>query len=146
VGVLAGAGQRQATVTQRALQIEVFAKFRYRERMHVARYGAAREQIDPPAPQLARALTRKHETQFSRLDEAMHFVEQFGHPLDFIHHHPVFVALRNPLAEPLRPGEQLRVDLMIEHVEEQRTGKLLVQPSGLTHVTRSEQKETLPRG
>jgi len=71
----------------------------------------------------------------------MHFVEQFGHPLDFIHHHPVFVALRNPLAEPLRPGEQLRVDLMIEHVEEQRTGKLLVQPSGLTHATRSEQKE-----
>ena len=47
--------------------------------------------------------------------------------------------------EPLRPGEQLRVYLMIEHVEEQSTGELLVQPSGLTYSARTEQEEALPR-
>jgi hypothetical protein len=34
---------------------------------------------------------------------------------------------------------------MIEHVEEQRCGELLVQPSGLTHAARPKQKKTLPR-
>jgi hypothetical protein len=57
----------------------------------------------------------------------------------------VLVALRNPFAESLRPGEQLRVHLMIEHVDEQRTGELLVQPSSLPYTARSEQKKALPR-
>jgi hypothetical protein len=35
---------------------------------------------------------------------------------------------------------------MIEHVEEQRTGQLLVQPSGLTYAAWSEQKKALPWG
>jgi hypothetical protein len=53
----------------------------------------------------------------------------------------VLVALRNPFAESLRPGEQLRVHLMIEHVDEQRTGELLVQPSSLPYTARSERKK-----
>jgi hypothetical protein len=76
----------------------------------------------------------------------MYLVKQFRHSLDFIHDYPALVRLWNPLAKPLRSGEQLRVDLMIEHVEEQSTGELLVQPSGLTYAARPEQKEALSRG
>jgi hypothetical protein len=43
--------------------------------------------------------------------------------LDFIHDDPLLVALRNPIAEALGRGEQLGVDLIIEHVEEQGVGK-----------------------
>jgi hypothetical protein len=35
---------------------------------------------------------------------------------------------------------------MIEHVEEQRIGKLLMQPSGLTHPAWSEQEKALQWG
>jgi hypothetical protein len=64
--------------------------------------------------------------------------------LDFIHDDPLLVALRNPIAEALGRGEQLGVDLIIEHVEEQGVGKVLVQPGGLTYAAGAEQKEALP--
>jgi hypothetical protein len=56
----------------------------------------------------------------------MDLVEQFRHPLDFIHDDPILVVLRNSFSEPLRRCEQLRVHLIVEHVEEQRVGKLLL--------------------
>ena len=61
----------------------------------------------------------------------MHLVEHLRHTLDFVHHYPAFVTLRDPVAEPLRRGQQLRVRLVIEQIEEQRVGKLFVRPGGL---------------
>jgi hypothetical protein len=75
----------------------------------------------------------------------MHLVKQFRYTLDFVHGHPVLVALRYPVSEPLWRGEQFRIHLMIEHVEEQRAWKLLVQPGGLAHPARTEEKKALPR-
>ena len=60
--------------------------------------------------------------------------------------HPVLLPLRDPVAEPLRRGQQLRVRLVIEQVEEQRIGELVVRPGRLAHAARPEQEEALLRG
>ena len=51
------------------------------------------------------------------------------------------VPLRDPVAEPLRRGQQLRVRLVIEQVEKQRIGELVVRPGRLGHAARPEQEE-----
>jgi len=56
------------------------------------------------------------------------------------------VTLRDLVAEPLRRGQQLRVRVVIEQIEEQRVGKLFVHPSGLAYAARPKQEEALPGG
>jgi hypothetical protein len=76
----------------------------------------------------------------------MDLVEHLRHTLDFVHDHPAFVTLRDLVAEPLRRGQQLRIRLVIEQIEERRVGKLFVRPGGLAHAARSEQEEAPPGG
>lgn len=75
------------------------------QRMHLARQSAARQQVDAPAPQLARTGAGQQKPQPLRLDQPMHFIEQLGHALDFIDHNPALVALWNLLPEALRGSQ-----------------------------------------
>jgi len=111
--------------------------------MQVTGQGAARQQVDAPASQLARALTAQHKSQPARLHEPMDLVKQLRHTLDFVHYYPAFVILRDPVAEPLRRGQQLGVGLVIEQIEKQRVGKLFVRPRGLADPARPKQEKTL---
>jgi len=49
--------------------------------------GATAEQVDPTAPQLARARSGKQEADAAFLDESMDFVEKDWQALDLIEYH-----------------------------------------------------------
>ena len=59
--------------------------------------------------------------------------------------HETIVILRDPVAEPLRRGQQLGVGRVVEQIEKQRVGKLFVRPRGLAHAARPKQEKSLLR-
>ena len=87
--------------------------------MHRAMHGAARQQVDARAPQLAGARAGEHESQpRSRLDEFVHDVEQGGHPLHFVEHdHPRIGDAGDQFAESLGPRPELPLRLRLQKVD-----------------------------
>jgi hypothetical protein len=85
--------------------------------MQMARQGSARQQVNAPLAQLAHTRTGQRKPQPPQLDEPMHLVEQLRHTLEFVHHNPALVPLRDLIAEPLWRSQQLRVRLVVEQIE-----------------------------
>ena len=82
---------------------------------------ASGKEINPPAPQLARARAGEHKSlPLARLEEFMDDIQQFGDSLDLVHYDRV--ALGGPegkIAQAFRAGAHLAVDFGPEeiHVE-----------------------------
>ena len=105
---------------QRALQHEVGAGLDRRQRVQVIGTRTAAQQVDAAPAQAARARSGQDEAEPVGLDQAMDLVEDQRRPLHFVDHDPPVVPGRDQIAQPLRSGEQLQIQGMIEQIEVDR--------------------------
>jgi hypothetical protein len=106
---------------------------------------ASGEEVNPPAPQLARAGAGEHKSlPPARLEEFMDDIQQLGDSLDLVHNDRV--ALGGPegeVAQALRAGAHLAVDLGPEKVHEERSRQLVLEPGRLPRPSRTEEEKAL---
>ena len=104
------------------------------------------QQVDAAPAQAARARPGQDETEPVGLDQAMDLVEDQRRSLHFVDHDPPVVPRRDQIAQPLRSGEQLQIQGMVEQVEVDRVREPLLEPGRLAGPAGAEQEEALAAG
>ena len=80
--------QRQRSVTQNAVEIEIGPEFRRRERKHRAQERSSGQQIDPGRPEFPCAGAEEREPQPAPFDESVNLVQKRWQPLHLVHDDP----------------------------------------------------------
>ena len=110
--------------------------------MHRLVQRPAGEQVDASSLELPRAGSKQGEVETPILNVPMHFVEEIGQALDFVHHHPA--ARRRGLkvsGEEGRIGKVVLKTGLVEQVDAGRAGKLPSRPGALAGSADAEEKE-----
>ena len=113
------------------------------QRVHGPRERTACQEINALAAQLSSARTCQNKSQFPRLNESMHFVEQVWDTLDLINENPLAELWRDHLGQALGFGiEQLKM-FTTQKIDRQGRWKLCFDPVRLSGAARSKEKKTL---
>ena len=119
------------------------AHFPGHEGVHGAHQGAAREQVDSTAPELASAGTGEDEpVPAPGFHEMVNDVQELGDPLDFVDDH-IGTGRRSadPFPQAFRASRQPPVLLRLEEIHHERVREDLAQPGGLACPPRAKEEE-----
>ena len=115
------------------------SQFRARQRVEMHRPRPPAEQVDATCPEFARAGSRQEETDAPLFDQAVHFVQQFGQPLDFVDDYHA-IPLSQLLSDAAGTSAQVNIGSGIQQVVQAYLGERVAYQEGFAGLPGAQKK------